>query len=75
VRFEALTVVKISTLVLWVVTTCGLVDRYQRFEGTYCVCLQERSADDGNSTFIRNVCVCLQVHMESQCRSKISRGF
>jgi hypothetical protein len=22
-------------LVFWVVTTCGLVDRYRRFEGTY----------------------------------------
>jgi hypothetical protein len=27
---------KMSMLVFWVVTSCGLVGRYQRFGGTYC---------------------------------------
>jgi hypothetical protein len=39
-RFEVLTAVKISTLVFWVVTPCGLVGRYQRFGGTHCHHLQ-----------------------------------
>jgi hypothetical protein len=28
--------VKMSMLVFWVVMSCGLVGRYQRFRGTYC---------------------------------------
>jgi hypothetical protein len=39
-RFEVLTAVKMSILVFWVVTQCGLVGRYQRFGGTYCLHLQ-----------------------------------
>jgi hypothetical protein len=34
-RLAALRAVKIPMLILWVVTTCRLVHRYQRFEGTY----------------------------------------
>jgi hypothetical protein len=33
----------LSVLVLWVVTPCGLVGRYRRFGGTYCLCLQSYS--------------------------------
>jgi hypothetical protein len=33
--FEFLTAVKMSMLVCWAVTPCGLVRRYQRIEGTY----------------------------------------
>jgi hypothetical protein len=36
-RFEVLTALKMSILVKWVVTPCGLVGRYQRFGGTYCL--------------------------------------
>jgi hypothetical protein len=32
--------VSMSMLVFWVVTPCGLVGRYQRFEGTYSLHLQ-----------------------------------
>jgi hypothetical protein len=39
-RFEALPAVKKSMLIFWVVTSCGLVGRYQRFGGTYCLHLQ-----------------------------------
>jgi hypothetical protein len=35
VRFEVLTKVKLSVLVLWVVTPYGVVGRYQRFGETY----------------------------------------
>jgi uncharacterized membrane protein YqjE len=38
--FEVLTVVKMTMLVIWVVTPCGLVGRYQRFGQTYCLHLQ-----------------------------------
>jgi hypothetical protein len=31
-------------IVLWDVTTCSLVNRYQRLGGTYCTCLQGRMA-------------------------------
>jgi hypothetical protein len=31
---------KISMLVFWVATSCGLVGRYQRFGGTYCLHFQ-----------------------------------
>jgi hypothetical protein len=34
-RSEVLTAVKMSMLVFWVVTPCGLVNGYQRFGGTY----------------------------------------
>jgi hypothetical protein len=36
-RFEVLTAVKMSMLVFWVVTPCGLVGRFQRFRKTYCL--------------------------------------
>jgi hypothetical protein len=39
-RTEVLTAVKLSVLVVWVVTPCGLVGRYQCFGGTYCFRLQ-----------------------------------
>jgi hypothetical protein len=39
-RFEVLTAVKMLMLVFWIVTPCGLVGRYQRFGGTYCLHLQ-----------------------------------
>jgi hypothetical protein len=38
-RFEVLTA-KISMLVFWVVTPCGLVGEYESFGGTYCLHLQ-----------------------------------
>jgi hypothetical protein len=34
-RFEVLTAVKTPMLFFWIVTPCGLLGRYQRFEGTY----------------------------------------
>jgi hypothetical protein len=37
---EVLPVVKMSMSVFWVVTLCGLVSRYQRFGGTYCLHFQ-----------------------------------
>jgi hypothetical protein len=40
VRFKVLTAVKMSILVFWVVMSCGLSNRYQRFEGTCCFDLQ-----------------------------------
>jgi hypothetical protein len=36
-RFEVLTAVKMQMLVLWVVTPCGLVGKYQGFGAIYCV--------------------------------------
>jgi hypothetical protein len=47
--------VKISMLVLWVVTSCELVGRYRPFGGTYCLHLQDFSPDDGGGMFLRNV--------------------
>lgn len=37
------TLLKSSMLVSWVVTTCGVVGRYQRFRGTDCLHLQNWS--------------------------------
>jgi hypothetical protein len=34
-NLEVLTAVKISMLFFWVVTSCALVGRYQRFGGTF----------------------------------------
>jgi hypothetical protein len=39
-RSEVLTAVRMSILVLWIVTPCGLVGTYQRFGETYCLHLQ-----------------------------------
>jgi hypothetical protein len=36
-RFEVFTVVKMLTLVLWIVTPCELVGRPKCFRGTYCL--------------------------------------
>jgi hypothetical protein len=41
-RFDVLTAVRMSMLLLWVVTPCELVGRYQRFGETYCLHLQGR---------------------------------
>lgn len=43
-RFEGLMAVKMFMLVLWVVTPCGLVCRYQRFRVTYFLHLYGESA-------------------------------
>jgi hypothetical protein len=40
-RFEVFTVLKMSMMVFWVVTPCGLAGAYQRFEGTYHLHLQD----------------------------------
>jgi hypothetical protein len=39
-RFGLLTAMKMSMVVFWVVTSCGLVGGCQRFGGTYCLHLQ-----------------------------------
>jgi hypothetical protein len=39
-KFEVLTAVKMSMLFFWIVTSCGLAGRYQRFGGTYFLHLQ-----------------------------------
>jgi hypothetical protein len=70
-RFDVLTAVKMSMLVFWVVTPCGLVGRYQRFGGTYCLYLQDWS-EDGGRTFLRNVGIYPQTHMTSQPRRTIN---
>jgi hypothetical protein len=44
-RSEVLTAVKMSMVVLSVVTQSGFVGEYQRFGGTYCVCLQGCSSE------------------------------
>jgi hypothetical protein len=54
-RFEVITAVKMSILVLWVVMLCGLVGRYL-------------SPEDGGSMFLRNVGIYLQVHTALQPR-------
>jgi hypothetical protein len=44
-RFEVLTVVKLSMLVFWDVTPCGLVGRHQRFAlKIEVVCFSETSS-------------------------------
>jgi hypothetical protein len=35
-----------SVLVFWVVTQCGLIRKYQRFGGTYCLHLQSRRSEE-----------------------------
>jgi hypothetical protein len=47
-RFEVLTAVKISIMVFWVVTPCGLAGTYHRFGGTYC-------PEDGCSMFVQSL--------------------
>ena len=40
VRFEILT--EVIMQILWVVTSCGLVQTYRRFEAIYCLHLQSK---------------------------------
>jgi hypothetical protein len=42
-RFGVITAVKMSLMVFWAVTPCGIVDRYRRFGGTYCLQLQGKT--------------------------------
>jgi hypothetical protein len=62
---------KMSVLVLWVVTSCGLAGIYQWFGETYCLnCqgLKPFSTDDGGSMFVQDVDIYLQAHMVPQPR-------
>jgi hypothetical protein len=65
-RFEVLTAMKMSILnILPGITPCGLVDRHQRFGGTYCCHLQGGNyfgLEDGNSMFLVSGGIDLQVH-------------
>jgi hypothetical protein len=42
-RFESLTEVKVSMLVLWIITPCGFVGRYQLLGRIYCLHFQPLS--------------------------------
>jgi hypothetical protein len=54
VRFEALTAVKMSMLVFWVVTPCGLVGRYStNVSEEYTASIFR--VEDGGIMFLRNV--------------------
>jgi hypothetical protein len=64
-RFEVLTSKKNAMLVLRAVTRWRLVDWYRSFEGTYCLLL---GPEDGDSGFLRNVGIYLQVHAALQLR-------
>jgi hypothetical protein len=59
-------------LIFWVVKPCGLVGRYQRFGGTYCLHLQRWnhfSPKDRDSMFLRNVGIYLQALTALQPRT------
>jgi hypothetical protein len=75
-RVEVLMAVKMSMLLFWVVTPCGIVGRYQRFGWTCCLHLQPSSVifrtEDGDSVFLRNFGIYLRVHTASQPKSKTS---
>jgi hypothetical protein len=38
-RLKVLIAVKVSMLIFWVLTLCGLIRQYQHFEGKYFLCL------------------------------------
>jgi hypothetical protein len=59
--FEVLKTVKMMMLVFWVVTPCGLVDRYQHF-----------SPEDEGSMFLQNNGLYLHVHTALQPRRPTS---
>jgi hypothetical protein len=65
-KFEVLTVVKISMVAFLPVTPWGLQGGYQRFGGTYCPHFQYFSTEDGGSMFFRNIGAQLQVDTASQ---------
>jgi hypothetical protein len=67
-RVEALRAVKMSMLVFWVVTPCGLVGRYHISEKHTVSIFRVFGLEDGNSMFLQNVDICLQVHMALQPR-------
>jgi hypothetical protein len=60
-RFEVPTVMMLM-LVFWVMTPCGLTGDYQHFGGTHCLYRQHFSPEDGDSIFLANVGINLQVH-------------
>lgn len=69
-RFDILTAVKMS-MFCWVVTSCGIVGTYQRYEGTYCLHFQglrlRQDVSGNDDTYLR-------VHAASQPRITIFTG-
>jgi hypothetical protein len=66
-KFEDVTAVKMSMLFFRIVTPCGLVGRYEGSGGTFCLYLQI-SPEGGDSMFLPNVGINLQVHTALQFR-------
>jgi hypothetical protein len=58
----------LSLLILWGVTSCGLIGRCERFEETRC----HVSPEDGGSIFLRNTGIYLQAHTTLQPRRQTS---
>jgi hypothetical protein len=54
-----------SSLLFWIVTSCGLVGRKQHFGGMYC-------PEDGDSLFLRNVSIYIRVRTASEPRRTMS---
>jgi hypothetical protein len=55
----------VKTDVFWAVTPCSLLDSYQRFGGTYCLCLQSkilRCHIPGDSIRVFNINLSVLVH-------------
>jgi hypothetical protein len=74
-RFNILTAVKISMLVFWVVTPCGLVGRYHRFRGTYCLSLQPTIFEIfyGKVTSLNNERARKSIEIKSGCSQKLQQ--
>jgi hypothetical protein len=68
-KFEVLTVAKLSMLVFWVVKQYGLVGKYRRF-GEHTASIFR--VEDGGSIFPRNVGIYLQVYTMLQPRRPTS---
>jgi hypothetical protein len=72
-RFEVLTAASMKMAVFWVIAPCSLVEVYQYFRGTCCLHHHGSSpfsfgAENGDSMFLWNVGIYLQVHTALQSR-------
>jgi hypothetical protein len=64
-RYKVVMAMKMSVLVSWVVTLCGLVGKHRRFGGT-------NHPEDGGGKFLQNVGINLQIHKSLRPRKPIS---
>lgn len=73
--FQVLMAVKMLLMLIWVVTPCVLVSIYQHFEKHWYLHTSPHGIKDGDSMFLPNTDIYLQVHTAISTQNHISFTF